>query len=50
LFNSRKDAERLYNDEWKKYIVDRYGSEPSVAYFESPVVVDNRLGQIVKDE
>jgi hypothetical protein len=50
LFNSREDAERLYSDEWKKYIVDKYGSEPSITYFESPVVVDNKVGQIVKDE
>jgi hypothetical protein len=49
LFNSREDAERLYSDEWKKYIVDKYGGEPSITYFESPVVVDNLAGKIVKD-
>jgi hypothetical protein len=49
LFNSREDAERLYTDEWKRYIVDKYGGQPSIKYFESPVVVDNLVGTIVKD-
>ena len=49
LFNSREDAEHLYTDEWKKYIVDKYGSEPSFTYFEVPVVVDNLIGDIIND-
>jgi hypothetical protein len=49
LFNSREDAERLYSDEWKKYIVDKYGGEPFIAYFETPVVVDNLIGRIVTE-
>lgn len=49
LWNSQEDAERLYTDEWKKFIKDKYGSEPSVTYFESPVVVDNAAGVIVAD-
>lgn len=48
LFHSREDAERLYSDEWKKYIVDKYGGKPSFAYFEVPVVVDNLVGEIIK--
>lgn len=47
LWNSQEDAERLYTDEWKKFIKDKYGAEPSVTYFESPVVVDNAVGEIV---
>jgi hypothetical protein len=49
LWNSRKDAERLYTDEWKNFIRDKYGAEPSVIYFESPVVVDNAVGEIISD-
>ena len=50
LWESRENAEQLYNDEWKKHILERYGTEPSVTYFESPVVVDNLTGQTIKDE
>ena len=49
LWKSKKDAERLYTDEWKKSLFDRYGSEPSVTYFHTPVVVDNLSGEIIKD-
>jgi hypothetical protein len=49
LFNSQQDAERLFTDKWKKYILDKYGSEPSLAYFESPVIVDNLAGEIIED-
>ena len=45
---SRRDAERLYTDEWKKYIVGKYGGEPAITYFESPVIVDNTVGEIIK--
>jgi len=50
LWKSRKDAEQLYNDDWKEFIMEKYGSEPSVIYFESPVVVDNLVGEILKGD
>ena len=50
LWRSRGDAERLYTGEWKKFIFDKYGSEPVVTYFESPVIVDNLIGEIIRDE
>ena len=42
----REDAERLYDDAWKASIRERYGVEPSIEYFESPVIVDNDAGAI----
>lgn len=50
LWASRADAERVYTDEWRAFIRDKYGAEPSVTYFESPVVVDNVLGTIITDD
>jgi len=50
LWRSREDAERLYTVEWEKFIFDKYGSEPTVTYFESPVIVDNLTGEIIRDE
>lgn len=49
LWNAREDAERLYTDDWKEFIRDKYGAEPSVTYFASPVVVDNAAGEIIAD-
>jgi hypothetical protein len=49
LWRSREDAEKLYTDDWKKFIVEKYGAEPSVLYFATPVIVDNLIGNIIAD-
>jgi hypothetical protein len=50
LWKSRKDAEQLYTADWKKFITDKYGTEPSIEYFEAPVIVDNLVGEIIKGD
>ena len=47
LFESRAAAEQIFNDEWRALIKDKYGAEPEIQYFETPVVVDNVVGEIV---
>ena len=49
LWESREAAERVYNDEWRAMLTERYGSEPEVLYYESPVIVDNTTGSIQAD-
>ena len=49
LWKSREDAERTYTAEWKAMIRDRYGAEPVITYFDTPVVVDNATGEISSD-
>lgn len=49
LWKSREDAESLYTKEWKNFIKDKYGGEPSIVYFHSPVVVDNLTKDIIRD-
>jgi len=50
LWKSRQAAEQLYSDDWKAFIKKKYGTEPSVTYFDSPVIVDNLVGQIIMDD
>ena len=50
FWNSRKEAEAMYTASWRAFVRDKYGSEPTVTYFESPVVVDNVAQQIFTDE
>jgi len=50
LWHSRENADQLYTDEWKKFIVNKYGVLPSVTYFESPVTVDNITEEIIIDD
>ena len=49
LWNSRKDAEAVYTDDWKKFVKEKYGSEPEITYLDTPVVVDNVSKDIISD-
>ena len=46
LWESRADAERVYNAEWRKMVTEKYGTPPSIEYLHAPVTVDNRDGTI----
>jgi hypothetical protein len=50
LWRSLEDAERLYTDDWRRFIAEKYGAEPSVHYFATPVVVDNLISEIIADD
>lgn len=49
LWTSRAEAEALYTEQWRAFVGDKYGTEPTITYFESPVVVDNVAQQILSD-
>ena len=42
-------AKRWHGEEFRKRIVERYGSEPVIRYYETAVVVDNEAQKIVED-
>jgi hypothetical protein len=50
LWNSRAEAEAMYTEGWKAFVREKYGTDPSVTYFDSPVVVDNLTHEILSDE
>jgi hypothetical protein len=50
LWNSRAEAEAMYTESWKALARETYGADPSITYFESPVVVDNVMNEIISDE
>src|SRR4030095_471783 len=41
LWNSRDAAERFYSDSWKSTIAQRYGAQPEILFYETPMIVDN---------
>lgn len=49
LWKTKADAEKLFTPEWKRFIKERYGADPVITYYESPVLVDNRAGEISSD-
>ena len=50
LWNSRAEAEALYTEAWHAFVAEKYGVEPTVIFFDSPVTVDNVAQQIMADE
>lgn len=50
LWESRAAAEKVYDDAWRQSFIERYGAAPTLTYFETPVVVDNRAGEILEAE
>lgn len=49
LWKSVEQARQLYNDQWRSFVAEKYGSEPKVQYFDSPVLVDNVAGEIITE-
>lgn len=47
VWETRAEAERLYTEEWKKFVEAKYGRPPEIEYLHSPVMVDNRDGSIL---
>jgi hypothetical protein len=50
LWNSRREAEALYTEAWSSFVREKYGTDPVVTYFDSPVQVDNLAQQILADQ
>jgi hypothetical protein len=48
LWESREAAERLYTPEWRRGLAERYGTEPEILFFETPVIVDNAAEALVR--
>ena len=48
LWKDRAAAERAHDEAWRQQIRARFGSEPEIRYFETPLVVDNALGQTIE--
>lgn len=46
LWESRAEAEALYTEDWRRFVREKYGTEPTVSYFDSPVIVDNLSHEI----
>jgi hypothetical protein len=46
LWKEKAHAEKWHGAEWRKQILDLYGAVPESQFFETPVVVDNMVGEI----
>ena len=48
LWESREQAEQVYTDEWRETVKQNFGDYPSLVYFDTPLVVDNLLGEVIE--
>jgi hypothetical protein len=46
LWESREAAETCYKGVWRENFTKSFGVEPSIQFFDSPVVVDNEIKDI----
>lgn len=49
LWESKVYAEKIHTAEWRNRLKEKYGSEPTLRFFDTAVVVDNNLGEIIED-
>lgn len=47
LWNSREEAEACYNDEWRQRLANKYETDPMISWYDCPVLLDNRHGEII---
>lgn len=45
----RASAEAKFNPGWQAGMRKKYGADPSITWFETPVVVDPRSGQVITE-
>lgn len=50
LWNSKAEAQALYTPAWRAFVRGKYGTDPVVTYFDSPVLVDNVAEKIFTDD
>jgi hypothetical protein len=48
LWNSREEADAMYTESWRSFVREKYGTDPSVTYMDSPVVVENLSQEIIE--
>jgi hypothetical protein len=48
LWKERAHAEKWHGEAFRKKVLEVYGSEPEIRFFETPIVVDNVADAIVK--
>lgn len=48
LWKDKASAQAAHDEAWRQRVRSKYGSEPEIEYFDTPLVVDNALGQVIE--
>ncbi len=49
LWENLAAAESTYDEAWRQSFIERYGADPTVSYFDTPVIVDNLTGETIAE-
>ena len=49
LWKKKIHAEIWLGAEFRKMVKDSYGEEPTFQFFETPIVIDNIVGEVIKE-
>ena len=49
LWPSKAAAQRWHDEAWRRRIQEQYGSTPVILYFETPLVVDNAMQEVIEE-
>lgn len=49
LWKNRRAADAAHGEAFRRRVHEKFGSEPSFEYFETPLVVDNALGATIEE-
>jgi len=49
LWKSKEAADAAHDDAWRRRILEKYGSTPTRQFFETPLIVDNALGETIEE-
>lgn len=49
LWKSKEGALRWHNDAFRQKVLEVYGSEAHISYYETPIVVENAAGKITDE-
>jgi heme-degrading monooxygenase HmoA len=47
LWETKAAAQAVYTGEWQARVEQVYGSKPEIAWFDTPVIVDNLAGGVI---
>lgn len=50
FWENREQAEAFYNKAWRDRLTEKYGAQPDIRFFESPITVDNTLATVTGQE
>lgn len=48
LWKEKSHAEKWHGEEFRKRVKELYGSEPTSQFFDTPIIVDNAAGAVLK--